>query len=525
MSTVTTTIDNVDPLIGYNPADQWSEGARDTSGDSLFARYSNGGTFTLTTTNGAYAEFTFNGTAVTIFGAKRFNHGLYTITLDNSNVGTFNGTNAEGVWGPLYSVGNLPQQSHTVRITHAGNTGTQYLDVDYITFNSTVHANWSTVDDTDSSFEFPSTGQWSTNVANASQYNASTGHITCLQGGSASYIFQGDSVQLFGTVGPKMGQYSVSLDGAPPIDYNAQKEYFASNMMLYAGSSLGAGQHNLTITNLQGQTGSCLALDYALANPAKPSASQSSGGNRHSSLGAVIGGVVAAIVVIIAIAIALYWFLWRSRRSSRSGPTPGQADFAAKDPFYDDVRTHNVSSANLGSIVVPRVGTGYPPTIHSQNQRYEALHGQNQSYDAYPGQNQGYNSYHSQGQGGWQHGDQHQPSVRPGTMYTMSEPGTMPDPRDYQHHTTSPSVPSTAGFGMPSPAHTSTDVHCAQSTYTSSSGTRDTRDTKARYIANDEHSHVRSPSSNAFSPDLEGPAHGGLSFDDVPPDYHEATHR
>ncbi|TFK50039.1 hypothetical protein OE88DRAFT_1752646 [Heliocybe sulcata] len=269
MSVLTTTIDNVDPLINYSPSTQWSEGARDTATDQYFARYSNGGTFTLTVTNGAYAEFTFNGTDVAIFGAKRSNHGMYAITLDNNSIGTFNGSTDDpvGIWGPLYTVNGLAQGSHTVRITHAGNTG-QFLDVDYITFNSTINSHLSTIDDADPTFIYPAAAQWSTNVANASQYNASTGHITCLGGGTAFYIFQSDAVQLYGAVGPSMGQYAVSVDGGASSQFNAQKEYFASNTMLYAGSNLGSGQHNLSIVNVQGQTG-CLSLDYALASPAK----------------------------------------------------------------------------------------------------------------------------------------------------------------------------------------------------------------------------------------------------------------
>ncbi|KZT29955.1 hypothetical protein NEOLEDRAFT_1127866 [Neolentinus lepideus HHB14362 ss-1] len=506
MSVLTTTIDNVDPLINYSPSNQWPEGARDTAGDPYFARYSNGGTFTLTTTNGAYAEFTFNGTDVTIFGAKRSNHGLYSITLDNASVGTFNGSSNDpvGVWGPLYTVNGLAQGSHTVRITHAGNTG-QYLDVDYITFNSSITSHLSTVDDTDySSFIYPSTAQWSTSVANASQYNASTGHITCLGGGTAFYIFQGDAVQLYGVVGPNMGQYEVSVDGGPASQYNAQKQYFAADTMLYAGSSLGSGQHNLSIVNVEGQSG-CLSVDYALASPAKlspsgASASAKSSSSHHSSTGAVVGGVVAAIVVLIAIAVALLLLLRRNRRRA-SRPTPGQMDFTIKDPFSTDVSRPQQSYSP---------GSGYPLTVYSQYQ------GQDQGYQS--PQQQQYYQHHQQQQS--MSGTGYFSSTIQGTSGTVysprNDPEAMPDPHDYQQGNNIAMVgPPSGGYTSPTTTYrTQSDGNRVQSTYmssaSSSSRSRDTgRGTKARYVSNDSQAHLQEESES----------------DDVPPGYDEAVHR
>jgi hypothetical protein len=46
-----------------------------SSRNSDLHRYSNGGTFTLCNTLGGSATFTFNGTQVYVYGAKRDNHG------------------------------------------------------------------------------------------------------------------------------------------------------------------------------------------------------------------------------------------------------------------------------------------------------------------------------------------------------------------------------------------------------------------------------------------------------------------
>lgn len=97
-------------------------------------RYSNGGTFT-TTSNLASAVFTFNGTAIWIFGAKRDNHGPYNVTLDGQTTDD-NGydPNPPGQFQtPLFSATGLSPGQHVVSI---GNTppSTQqlYLDVDFV---------------------------------------------------------------------------------------------------------------------------------------------------------------------------------------------------------------------------------------------------------------------------------------------------------------------------------------------------------------------------------------------------------
>ena len=152
--------------------------------------YSNG-TFTLSVETGANATFSFNGTAIWLFGAKRFNHGLYNITLDGQTT-TMNGYSpGTGIFQtPLFTQTHLTNTLHTITLTNAGlnsNPFSNFLDLDYvrttlwysviwcsimlsisqITWESTfgigskrVHE--TTLQDSDSSFSYQPQGSWNT---------------------------------------------------------------------------------------------------------------------------------------------------------------------------------------------------------------------------------------------------------------------------------------------------------------------------------------------------------------------------
>lgn len=100
MPLLTTTIEDNSPLITYTSNWQAGSSSSDTLLDQfvhLFSirsfsvlafsrffsfpvRYS-ASAFTLTFTSGATATFTFNGTAITLYGAKRGNHGTYQVSF------------------------------------------------------------------------------------------------------------------------------------------------------------------------------------------------------------------------------------------------------------------------------------------------------------------------------------------------------------------------------------------------------------------------------------------------------------
>lgn len=85
----------------------------------------------LTNVNGESASFSFNGTGVQIFGAKRANHGPYHVDLDGSSTAGLNGSVPDpGLFQTsLFSAAGLQQGLHRVTITNDGPT---YLDIDFV---------------------------------------------------------------------------------------------------------------------------------------------------------------------------------------------------------------------------------------------------------------------------------------------------------------------------------------------------------------------------------------------------------
>jgi hypothetical protein len=93
-------------------------------------RYSQS-SFTLTSTSSESVSFTFNGTGVQIYGAKRGNHGPYHSNLDNGTDTGWNGTSADpGLFQTsLYSVSGLQQGLHRITLTNDANA---YIDIDFV---------------------------------------------------------------------------------------------------------------------------------------------------------------------------------------------------------------------------------------------------------------------------------------------------------------------------------------------------------------------------------------------------------
>jgi hypothetical protein len=74
---------------------------------------------------------TFNGTGIYLYGAKRFNHGAYTVTIGQNPAVTLNGSASPDLFEQLlYGNGSLPYGQHTVTLSNAGAPG--YVDLDSV---------------------------------------------------------------------------------------------------------------------------------------------------------------------------------------------------------------------------------------------------------------------------------------------------------------------------------------------------------------------------------------------------------
>ncbi|KAG2079074.1 hypothetical protein BDR04DRAFT_997386 [Suillus decipiens] len=262
MSSVSFLIDDKSPLIHYDPT--WAAG---NSGDDSLADQYFRGTFQTSNVTGSVATFSFNGTAFWIYGAKRTNHGTYTVTVDGANfAGNTGQSNVNLFQQVLFNQSGLTQGLHNVSIENTA-TGSLYVDIDMVTwqteFNGTQLAT-ETVDDADPRFQYQEPA-WNTNPTDVNLFNNGTGHSTSVSDASVTLTFTvTESVSVFGTVGPGNGLYTVSLDSQQAIQYNATTYLTFYEVMLYHADNLGPGQHQLTLINLPETDGQTLNIDYAL---------------------------------------------------------------------------------------------------------------------------------------------------------------------------------------------------------------------------------------------------------------------
>ncbi|KAL1745375.1 hypothetical protein HDZ31DRAFT_73608 [Schizophyllum fasciatum] len=315
MAALTTTIEDTSPLISYSSG--WLPG--DSSLDDLASQYSSSN-FMATKTMGATMAFTFNGSAVAIYGARRPNHGRYQIKLDGEFVAEMDGhADQDKLQQELYSVDGLDASRgagpHTIELT---NLEQQFLDVDFITWDSSVDDDTivHTWQDTDTAFAYDS--DWSTNVSNAGSFLGGTGHTASISGSAAHFTFAGTGVTLYGPVGPTYGAYSVYVDGVPIAsnngtdlaEFSANKTQYSAKEVLFHASGLADAQHVLDVVS-QSDEGE-VAVDFALTYATGAEESSSGGITKGTIAGVVVGSVAFLFFALLA----LYWtrILARNRR-------------------------------------------------------------------------------------------------------------------------------------------------------------------------------------------------------------------
>ncbi|THG98734.1 hypothetical protein EW026_g3508 [Hermanssonia centrifuga] len=265
------TIPDTSPLIAYDGT--WGDSSHI---DSAWVDYANG-TFHATQEYGASATLVFNGSAVYIFGARRDNHDYYTTTLDGMS--TTGATNLGG-------------QQHRLVLTNTFTTPADpWVDIDYMVITSgdgnaqTQSADvW--LDDGAHNIAYSDGWDTSPNGLEASYY-MNTMHRTNVNGASASLLFNGSAITVYGATSTDYGLFSISLDGNdPPLLLNGSAPVFRPQNMLvnvflfanimyavrdeavmaydlcaqYYAGGLSDETHNLTFTNAD-PNGSWFDLD------------------------------------------------------------------------------------------------------------------------------------------------------------------------------------------------------------------------------------------------------------------------
>ena len=120
------------------------------------------------------------------------------------------------------------------------------------------------IDNTDPSFTYlPVSTSWGNSEDATTSFNA-TLTTTTNSSGQARLDFVGETVALFGTLGPNHGNYSCSIDGRKAIIYLGTYPSVTTQQVLCFGGSLGRGNHSLVVSNVPiGTSRDTLSIDYA----------------------------------------------------------------------------------------------------------------------------------------------------------------------------------------------------------------------------------------------------------------------
>jgi hypothetical protein len=231
-------LQDTDPDISY--------GAGWTGGD--VSKPWSGGSATVSTTPGAQATLTFDGTAISWIGARGPDTGIARVFLDGvfaSEVDTYSQTLK--IQGPVFTATGLADSRHTLTIEVTGgkngaSTGTLiWLDAFDVT------RPWTRLQETDPGVAYNS-GVWTHGNLNRS-WSEGTISESNTQGARATVTFTGTAVSWIGCRKINTGIANVYLDGVfvREIDTFAPPPQEGYQDTIFTASGLAAGTHRLTI--------------------------------------------------------------------------------------------------------------------------------------------------------------------------------------------------------------------------------------------------------------------------------------
>ncbi|WVW86138.1 hypothetical protein I302_108179 [Kwoniella bestiolae CBS 10118] len=361
------TLDDSSPLFKYRGT--WvRQHDQDPQINQYFER-----TFYSTNNADDSVSLTFNGTGITVYGAKKSNHGMYTVQLDGRNMGTSDGYSASPAYQQeLYGVDDLsPDQEHTLVFTNAplgvGNNLTRNsfeIDSAVIRTATTGTVYTSVIDDTSSIITYTG-GNWVRGTP-SNDYHGTTRMVSKDSEDYMQFRFSGSSVQLYGAVNWDHGNHSVIVDGvqSPNNVFNGSFYGLKPKATLFMINNLPEGQHDIIVTNLgQGAKGNYYDFDYAVINSTLPpssavassdvspvasttinspnsedtSSSSSSAegadqsGNGQSASEAsnhvgIIAGAAVGAIVGVALIMVVAWYLVKRKRNDRGDKYTSKKD-------------------------------------------------------------------------------------------------------------------------------------------------------------------------------------------------------
>lgn len=347
-------VEDSSPLFSYSPDGAWTDSP---DGDSLVSSYS-GSSLHTTAAQGATATINFNGTGISLFGAKRPNYGTYTISVDGKVItnGTAN-SNAPSLNQLLGEAKGLPSGSHSAVLTNTGN-GTS-VDIDRVQLHDQIGSAGDTVvttniDDTDPRIQFgPSPSSWVQN--NRTAFVNSSLHYSSDPNASATMEFSGNAVAVYGTISPDHAGINFQIDGqSVTMSGGAGRvsKLYPQTMLFYA-DNLGSQQHRLVMTSRPSAGSPYIDLDaitvYSTSGEGTSRNAPENGNNQSGNKPAntpvihkttahstshipVIIGVVAGLFVLLALLGAVFYILRRRRNRARKNWSPLTPELPLQGP-------------------------------------------------------------------------------------------------------------------------------------------------------------------------------------------------
>ncbi|TFK17074.1 hypothetical protein FA15DRAFT_605781 [Coprinopsis marcescibilis] len=266
MPSYTAVFEDTSPFFIYDG--QWRAG---TSRDDDFADQYSESSFTLTERTGSTFSFTFYGTGVGIYGARRGNHGFYQVTVDGSTVLSQSGRADPFEFNATLYSATLTKGFHRVQLR---NTDNSFRDIDYVSWEASVGQDnepliVNVIQDSHPAWTYTPELAWTTQPPDVAAFSGGSGRGTNQVGATASLTFTvRDAIAIYGPSGPNCAsQYTVSVNTLPGGQtFRAEKQFFRARQLMYYAANLGPGTHviNVTLAGLSnGQPLQMLSLDYA----------------------------------------------------------------------------------------------------------------------------------------------------------------------------------------------------------------------------------------------------------------------
>ncbi|KAJ7815715.1 hypothetical protein B0H13DRAFT_1924040 [Mycena leptocephala] len=169
-----------------------------------------------------------------------------------------------------------------------------------------------------------------------SGFQGGSGHFT--QDNSVILSFAGDTVSIFGAVGPNLGPFTIKSDGKTIGSFDAPKQNYVAQKDLYHADDISAGDHTFEglaidfalVAALRSASGSSTSLMSASATASASSGASASPGQKQMSMALEDGYIAASIgaACLIATLVGLTYCLI-NRRTVRREAIKGSTDVAA----------------------------------------------------------------------------------------------------------------------------------------------------------------------------------------------------